>query len=416
MYCETTTGSSINHLNLENGSPITLNQTLFHFAPFDHSSTTSKPGKRWPALLERAQRMTRENHLLEISASLKRVPFLKLLNDEQLLLLADRVCVQIYPAGAKLILEGTYGSTVFIIDEGEVDIYKLRCSEKILLARRGAGSIFGEMAPMDSGLRTATVQTTTQCKVIEIKKPAFESLMTEYPSIAQFIMKELNNRLRKTDSRMVEDLIAVNADLLAAQRRIEEVYDATLAALGSALDLRDTETEGHSRRVTEYTMAIGRAMKLDKGMMKALHRGALLHDIGKIGVPDAILLKPGRLSAEEWVQMKQHPTWGANIVQDIEFLRDAIPVVRHHHEWWNGSGYPSGLAGEDIPLVARIFAISDTFDALTSKRPYRRALEPREALEIMRRESDSHLDPRIFDLFEQIFYAVIEPMCREFHK
>ena len=114
MYCETTTGSSISHLNLENGSPITLNQTLFHFAPLDHSPTTPEPERRWPALLERAQRMTHQNHLLEISASLKRVPFLKLLNDEQLLLLADRVCVQIYPAEAKLILEGTYGSTVFI--------------------------------------------------------------------------------------------------------------------------------------------------------------------------------------------------------------------------------------------------------------------------------------------------------------
>jgi len=416
MYCETTTGSPINHLNLKNGSSITLNQTLFHFAALDHSSTLPEAGKRWPALLERGQRMTHKNHLLEICANLKRVPFLKSLRDEQLLLLADRVCVESYPAGARLILEGTYGNTVFIIDEGEVDIYKLRRNEKVLLARRGAGSIFGEMALMDSGLRTATVQTTTRCKVIEIKKPAFESLMKEYPSIAHFVMKELNQRLRKTDSRMVEDLIAVNADLLAAQRRIEEVYDATLAALGSALDLRDTETEGHSRRVTEYTMAIGRAMKLDLATMKALHRGALLHDIGKIGVPDAILLKPGRLTAEEWVQMKQHPTWGAKIIQDIEFLRDAIPAVRHHHEWWNGSGYPSGLAGEEIPLVARIFAISDTFDALTSKRPYRHALEPREALEIMRSESGSHLDPQIFQLFEQMFYSVIEPMCREFHQ
>lgn len=416
MYCETTTGRPINHITLKNGSSITLSQTLFHIAPLDQSSHSSEPRTQWPILLERAQRMTPQHHLSEICASLRRVPFLKSLTEEQLLLLASRVCVQSYPAGTKLILEGTYGSTVFIIDEGEVDIYKLRRHEKVLLARRASGSIFGEMALMDSGLRTATVQTTTRCKVVEIKKPAFESLMDEYPSIAHFVMKELNHRLRKTDSRMVEDLIAVNADLLAAQRRIEEVYDATLAALGSALDLRDTETEGHSQRVTEYTMAIGRAINLDKSTMKALHRGALLHDIGKIGVPDSILLKPGRLTAEEWVQMKQHPTWGAKIVQDIEFLQDAIPVVRHHHEWWNGAGYPSGLAGEDIPLVARIFAISDTFDALTSKRPYRRALEPREALEIMRRESGTHLDPRILQIFEEMFYSVIEPMCREFHK
>ncbi|MGB0388530.1 MAG: HD-GYP domain-containing protein [Ardenticatenaceae bacterium] len=360
--------------------------------------------------------MTSQHNLIEISASLKRVPFLKPLSDEQLLLLANRVRVHSYPPGVRLILEGTYGHTAFIIDEGEVDIYKLRRNEKVLLARRGAGSIFGEMALIDSSLRTATVQTTTRSKIIEIKKPAFEALIAEYPPIANFVMQELNLRLRTTDSRMVEDLIAVNASLLAAQRRIEEVYDATLAALGSALDLRDTETEGHSRRVTEYSMAIGRAIELDPPMMKALRRGGLLHDIGKIGVPDAILLKPGRLSAQEWVLMKQHPTWGAKIVQDIEFLRDAIPVVRHHHEWWNGRGYPDGLKGEEIPLVARIFAIADTFDALTSERPYRRALEPREALEIMRRESGTHLDPQIFKIFEVIFRAIIDPMCRAFHQ
>ena len=415
MYCETTTGNPIKKLKSNNESPMTLNQTLLNFAPFGQPKRPN-PKTDWPANQERAQPMTSENKLTEICASLRRVPFLKSLSNEQLLLLAHRVRVQSYPPGVRLILEGTYGNTVFIIDEGDVDIYKLRQNEKVLLAQRGAGSIFGEMALMDSGLRTATVQTTTRCKVIEIKKPAFDALMAEYPSIAHFVMKELNQRLRKTDSRMVEDLIAVNAHLQAAQRRIEEVYDATLAALGSALDLRDTETEGHSRRVTEYTMAIGRAMGLDPLMMKALHRGALLHDIGKIGVPDAILLKAGPLTDQEWLQMKQHPTWGANIVQDIEFLRDAIPVVRHHHEWWDGSGYPDGLKGIEIPLVARIFTISDTFDALTSERPYRRGLEPHEAREIMRRESGTHLDPEIFQLFEEIFASTIEPMCRVFHK
>lgn len=269
---------------------------------------------------------------------------------------------------------------------------------------------------MDSGLRAGTVRTTKRSRVIEIKKPAFETLLIENPSIATFVIREMNQRLRATDSRMVTDLLAINKALIVAQRQIEETYDATLAALASALDLRDTETEGHSRRVTEYTMAIGLAMKLNEPEMKALYRGALLHDIGKIGVPDSILLKPGKLTQNERAIIQQHPIWGVEIIKNIEFLRDAMPVVRHHHEWWNGTGYPDRLKGTQIPLAARIFAIADTFDALTSERPYRRANSPSEALAIMEEEVGTHLAPTIFNLFKNIFSSTIEPLYRFFHR
>jgi putative nucleotidyltransferase with HDIG domain len=360
--------------------------------------------------------MTFEYNLQEICTKLKLVPFLKPLNDQQLLLLAEHVRVQSYPPGVRLILDGTYGQTAFIIEEGQVEVYKRRHYEKIVLAQHGAGAIFGEMALMDSGLRAGTVETTKRCRVIEIKKAAFEALLVENPSVASFVIREMNERLRATDSRMVRDLLAINSALLAAQRQIEETYDATLAALASALDLRDTETEGHSRRVTEYTMAIGLAMNVNEQDMKALHRGALLHDIGKIGVPDAILLKPGKLTESERAIIQHHPSWGAEIIKDIEFLRDVIPVVRHHHEWWNGTGYPDKLKGTQIPLAARLFAIADTFDALTSERPYRRPNSPHEALTIMQQESGTHLDPSLFKIFEQIFDTIIAPMCRLFHR
>jgi putative nucleotidyltransferase with HDIG domain len=186
------------------------------------------------------------------------------------------------------------------------------------------------------------------------------------------------------------------------QEEVRRSYRATLEALLAALDTRDTETEGHSERVAAYTMLIAQQLNLSEAELQHIEHGALLHDIGKIGVPDHILYKPGPLTPEEWEVMKQHPVIGYKMCMKIEMLRPAAPIVLHHHERWDGRGYPYGLNGAEIPLGARIFAIADTLDAMTSDRPYRKALSFAQAREEIERCASSQFDPELVRVFLEL--------------
>jgi putative nucleotidyltransferase with HDIG domain len=192
-------------------------------------------------------------------------------------------------------------------------------------------------------------------------------------------------------------------EIESAYAELEITYDRTLAALMSALDARDRETEGHSARVSQLAIKLGKEMNLTERELKAFERGALLHDIGKIGISDIILHKPHQLSEEEWKIMRLHPDIGARIVEDIPFLQDTLPIIRYHHERWDGSGYPIGLQGEDIPLMARIFSVADAFDALTTHRPYREKISPQEAVAYLCEQSGVLFDPEVVSAFERIF-------------
>jgi HD-GYP domain-containing protein (c-di-GMP phosphodiesterase class II) len=188
--------------------------------------------------------------------------------------------------------------------------------------------------------------------------------------------------------------------LSQAYDELHRTYGATLQALSGMLDTRDAATQGHSNRVVAFTLRLARAMGVtDARRLRAIEQGALLHDVGKIGVADAILRKPGPLDEQEWEEMRGHPEIGYKMLRSIDFLADALPIVRYHHESWDGNGYPCGLAGEAIPLEARIFAVIDTFDAVTSERPYSRARTYAEAVEILKEESGKKLDPRIVQAF-----------------
>lgn len=201
----------------------------------------------------------------------------------------------------------------------------------------------------------------------------------------------------------LEELVAARTDQLqAAFKQIAQSYEDTLQSLGAAIDLRDNETGGHSQRVCRYSLEIARAMGLQDKELGSLARGAYLHDIGKLGVPDAILLKPAQLTVEERKIMQRHAQIGFDLVKDIPFLADATDVVLMHHERFDGSGYPQGLKGEAIPLSARIFAIADTLDAITSERPYQRAGSFESAREIIRRLSGTAFDPQIVNVFLNI--------------
>ncbi len=182
-------------------------------------------------------------------------------------------------------------------------------------------------------------------------------------------------------------------DILAA-------YDATIEGWVHALDLRDKETEGHSQRVTNLTVELARATGMySEQELLHIRRGALLHDIGKLGIPDAVLLKPGRLSDDEWVTMRKHPVYAYEMLKPIAYLNPALDIPYCHHEKWDGTGYPRGLRGEEIPFAARLFAVVDVWDALCSDRPYRAAWSVEQATEHLRAQVGLHFDPRAVELF-----------------
>jgi HD-GYP domain-containing protein (c-di-GMP phosphodiesterase class II) len=176
-------------------------------------------------------------------------------------------------------------------------------------------------------------------------------------------------------------------------------YDETLVGWSKALDMRDHETENHTQRVIELTMKLAETIGISGDDLVNIRRGALLHDVGKIGVPDSILTKPGKLTAVEWEIMRMHPVNAYNLIYPIEYLRDALDIPYCHHEKWDGSGYPRGLMGEEIPLAARIFAFADVWDAMTSDRYYRAALPDAEVREYFLQNRGKHFDPLITDIF-----------------
>ena len=199
----------------------------------------------------------------------------------------------------------------------------------------------------------------------------------------------------------LEELVkARTKELEKAYKELDEVFNSTLLTLVNALDARDTETEGHSERVTYYTLELAKNMGIkDEKFLKTLKIAALLHDIGKIGIPDGILRKPGKLTEEEWQIMKQHPMLGYKILKNIKQLKDVAEIVLHHHERYDGTGYPAGLKGEEIPLGSRIFSVADTIDAMTSDRPYRKALSFEETAEELKKWSGKQFDPKVVEAF-----------------
>ncbi len=219
----------------------------------------------------------------------------------------------------------------------------------------------------------------------------------------------LENRTYQSD---LEQLVAERTQQLSiALQDLEQSYDYTLEALGGALDAKDAETEGHCQRVTAFTITIARAMGVEKGLLRHIARGAFLHDIGKMGVPDSILTKPGPLTAEEREIMRKHCDIGFAVLERIPFLKEAAEIVLSHQECYDGSGYPRGLRGEQIPIGARIFAVADTLDAMISDRPYRKALPIQAAREEIQRFSGKQFDPRVVE----VFMAQPEKLWRELH-
>ena len=217
--------------------------------------------------------------------------------------------------------------------------------------------------------------------------------------------QQYEQHLQELVSVRTTELSLANDSLNTTLEKLYLNYRATLRALAAALEARDVETRGHSDRVVAYCIGLGKQLGVAGRDLITLEHGALLHDIGKIGVPDAILLKRGALTEEEWAHMRRHVDYGADILRGIEFLNGAGQIVAQHHERFDGSGYPSGVTGDDICLGARIFAIADALDAMISDRPYRSALSVQHAREEIRRCSSTQFDPGVVE----VFLAIPEP-------
>jgi putative nucleotidyltransferase with HDIG domain len=211
-------------------------------------------------------------------------------------------------------------------------------------------------------------------------------------------MRRISNR--KNNSR--KNHIYKDKESLDIAELLERTHFETIMAFSEALEARDQYTAGHSRRVMEFSKSIGQRMKLDKEDIEYLKRSALLHDIGKIGIPDIVLQKQSKLTDEEYAIIKSHSERGAGILKHIKTFKDLVPAVYHHHEQFDGGGYPQGIKGKEIPLHARIIAVADTFDAMTSNRAYRKALSLRTALSELERNKEIQFDPDITDIFLDI--------------
>lgn len=272
----------------------------------------------------------------------------------------------------------------------------------------GSGLTLAEESATSPLVVVMTGSSDIQTAVKAIRGGAIDFIPKPF-SVGDFLhrldtaMEEWKNRANtRYYARALENLVFAKArELSQTSRQLSEVRDSTVAALGAALNLKDHETSDHCRRVSENSVRLGRLLSLSSPELQNLKWGACLHDVGKIGIPEPILLKPGDLTEEERALVQRHPLMGWTMLRGIEFLSHATDVVLSHHERFDGTGYPKKLSGTDIPLHARIFAVMDALDAMTSERPYRRALAFPEACRELETGTGRQFDPEILRIFER---------------
>src|SRR5580700_11877919 len=315
------------------------------------------------------------------------------------------VCAILAAAGYSWKQASSGMEALALLNSGEV--FELMLSDLMMADLDGIGLLerTKERFP-DMPVVMVTAVHDISVALAAIRNGAYDYLLKpfEREQLINAVGRALENRRLKVENRKyqtdLESLVeARTKELKAAVAELKRSYDITLEALGDALDLKDAETEGHSRRVTAYTIAIARKMGLAKEEVDVIARGAFLHDIGKMAIPDAILLKPGKLTDDEMDIMKEHCYRGYKILSRIPFLAEAAEIVYSHQERYDGLGYPRRLKGDEIPLGARIFAIADTLDAITSDRPYRKAQSIQAARKEIELWSGRQFDPAIVKVF-----------------
>ncbi|UCF98395.1 MAG: HD-GYP domain-containing protein [Spirochaetaceae bacterium] len=324
---------------------------------------------------------------------LKRIPLFAEMSEYDLHQIDQITVERRYDKGEVIIEENTAAERFFIIFRGKIEITKrFEDGEQFVLGVHSDGECFGEMAILDEGPRSATARALESTTVMEISRTDFEALLYTAPVLAFTIMKALSSRLRETGALLISYLQRKN-------RQLARAYLDTVNTVVHAIEERDSYAKGHTDRVAEVSKLIGAKMALGEEEMFNLEIGALLHDIGKIGIPETILLKPEPLKPEERKRVQQHPLEGKRMIQDISFLKAAIPHVLYHHERYDGSGYPEHLAGADIPVPSRIIAVADVFDAVTNDRPQRKRMSFDEAVKLIKKGSGTQFDPKVVKAF-----------------
>ena len=315
------------------------------------------------------------------------------------------VCSMLVATGYKCTQASSGLKALEVLDSGQE--FELMLSDLMMADLDGIGLLerTKERFP-DMPVVMVTAVHDISIALAAIRNGAYDYLLKpfEREQLLAAVRRALENRRLKLENRAyqtnLESLVAARTDQLRkAMGTLERSYDITLEALGDALDLKDAETEGHSKRVTAFTIAIARAMGLTSDQIRVIARGAFLHDIGKMAIPDAILRKPGALNPEEIAIMREHCYRGYQMLRKIPFLTEAAEIVYAHQERFDGTGYPRGLKGEEIPLGARLFSVADTLDAITSDRPYRPAQTLTAAREEIQRWSGRQFDPEVVKTF-----------------
>jgi HD-GYP domain-containing protein (c-di-GMP phosphodiesterase class II) len=311
--------------------------------------------------------------------------------------------------GKELVLKATYDH-----EKGSIGYHNRQMDEGYLLRAAATGEavsarlperplrvVFG-VRPNEGPAALATLPMRLRDRVIGV------TATVRHPSIRRFSPAEIAPLQELADqAAMAIEQAGLFAKVRSYADDLEMSYDTTLRALMAALDTKDAATEGHSERVARLTLAVAREMGLPEERMLDIERGALLHDVGKIGVPDSILRKPKSLNKMEWEAMQKHPLLAGLMVSKVGFLEGAMPILLYHHERYDGSGYPFGLAGDKIPLEARIFAVVDAYDALTSDRPYREATSPQEALAEIKANAATQFDPQVVESFTAVLTRLL---------
>jgi putative nucleotidyltransferase with HDIG domain len=386
------------HRQVTTNSPRIHHQKTPHF-PQPPSKKPRKTGKI------RIQPLPEKNHQNKSTADNKKM------RQERILVVDDEESVR--GVAAALLEHSGYATTT--IESAEEAIarlqqdpdYDLVLSDVMMPGTDGL-TLLDQICADHPGIPVVMLSAINDFTVVTnaFRRGAIDYLLKpfDHAELESIVMRAIEHgRLRKQNTIYRHNLESIVSSrtgrLRSTMQDLERSYDITLEAMGDALDLRDEETEGHSRRVTAYTIALAQDMGLEADELRIIARGAFLHDIGKIATPDNILLKPGKLSEEEMAIMKQHCERGYGIVRKIPFLREAAEIVYAHQERFDGAGYPRGLRGEEIPLGARIFAIADSLDAMTSDRPYRKGTTFAAAKAEIVRCAGKQFDPHIVEVF-----------------
>jgi HD-GYP domain-containing protein (c-di-GMP phosphodiesterase class II) len=328
---------------------------------------------------------------------LKEISIFAEISDSDLSHIAEIIQQKDYPEGAVIIEELTDAERFFIIYRGKIEITKrLEDGEELVLAVQSDGDFFGEMALLDERPRSASARALEPTTVLEISRTNFETLLFKAPLLALRIMKELSTRLRETAALLISHLQQRN-------RLLYRSHLDTIEMVVQAIEKRDLPASGRIRQMKDIAKFIGREMGLPEEELLILELSTLLHDLGMLAMPERLLEKPGPLAANEYDRIKTHTQKVKEMIEGIPFLERAARCVLHHHERFDGTGYPDGLSGARIPLVSRIIAVVDAFEAMTGTRPYRAPLSIEDAVKEISRGSGVQFDPAVVSVFEKLW-------------